>query len=695
MDSSAWGLYLLMVAVVAAATVLHYQRREPGGRGRFVLAGLRAGALAILVLLLFDPLLPRAGGSEGGGELVLLDASLSMQLRDVEGETRWAKAVAAAGEASAERVVLFGDGERAAGPLPEEAPRGTRTRLAPALRAALETGAGRIVVITDGGVEDVAEVRRLLSVARGRVEIRLVGGESAGNVAVAGVDAPAWLEAGEEAAVAVSIARLGSYPGDSVRVVLRRAGREVAGETVAVPPEGALSTATLRFTPTAGSGEPERLEAALEGSDAEAEDDHRTVYVRVAEEPAGVALVSFRPDQEPRFLLPVLERALDVPVRGWLALPGGRYIRLGLGSEAGGTDPEAVVRRVVEGAELRVFHGLGEDAPAWALEAARRGRLLAFPSGATPALPFPVPPSQPGDWYASAELPPSPVAPLLAGVEPGDAPPLMGLRAGAGTDAGWAPLTVRLARRGPALPVLMAGEMGGRRAAVALGDGYWRWAFSGGAGRELYDRLWSAMAGWLMEGAGSVAGDGVVPAPRVVERGAPLEWRVAGAGDSLRVVLQPVGVESAEAAEAADGVPEPPAMGEDGVVLDTTVRVAGGVAVTPPLPPGRYRYEARSFGGGAGGDTTGVGELTVESYSPELTRPAVALTGAAEAAGAAGAVGGDGVARAGESPDGAGAEGTEGVTRPGRPLRTMAWPYVAVLVLLSVEWILRRRWGLR
>ena len=90
-------------------------------------------------------------------------------------------------------------------------------------------------------------------------------------------------------------------------------------------------------------------------ADAMADDDVRSIYVRISDEPAGVALVSFAPDQEPRFLFPLLERSLGVPVRGWMALPEGRYIRLGAGPDAGlaGTEAEArarewAVRRLTE-----------------------------------------------------------------------------------------------------------------------------------------------------------------------------------------------------------------------------------------------------------------------------------------------------------------------------------------------------------
>jgi hypothetical protein len=113
---------------------------------------------------------------------------------------------------------------------------------------------------------------------------------------------------------------------------------------------------------------------------------------------------------------------------------------------------------------------------------------------------------------------------------------------------------------------------------------------------------------------------------------------------------------------------------EGASVLDTIlVRAAG--ATTPPLPPGAYAYRAVG-----GGEVAGEGRFDVEARSGEmLPRPAVPQLPASAALGAA-----DG-ARAGERTEGA----------AGAPLRRSPWPYLLVLLLLSAEWVGRRRAGLR
>lgn len=652
MDLIAWASYALIAATAVTAVVLHYRVREPAGRGRGLLMALRAATLGLLILLLFDPVLPAAAGAGGREDtVVLLDASLSMRMAEVDGGTRWDEARQLVKSLQAERVLRFGDDDVEAG-AGEGEPGAVSTRLEPAIRAAAEAGARRVVLVTDGGVEDAAEALGLAARAGLAVDVRTVGETAEPNAGIVEVEAPGWMEVGEEAGVGVSLAAIGVVE-DSLTVVLRQGARELARARIEAPTPGRLAVATLRFTPRAAAAEPVRLDAVLEGPDGMADDDVRSVYVRIEDEPAGVALVSFRPDQEPRFLLPVLERALGVPVRGWMALPEGRFVQLGSGAEAGTRAPESSARRAVEAADLVVLHGLGPSSPAWAREAAgRASRVLVLPAAAAvEGLPFAPGPERAGDWYPAAEIPASPVAPLMAGVEPGDAPPLRALRTPQAPAGWWGPLEARLGRRGERRPILLAGTREGRRIAVALGDGYWRWAFAGGAGRETYDRLWSAIAGWLMEESRSGVRDAVAPVERVVARGEPVRFALPPATDSVRLRLSPAG----------GGEP----------VRDAVVRARNGEAVAGVVPPGRYQYEARTYGAGGGALATGAGELTVESFSREFTRLPVALEAAEGET--------DGTRRAGS----------------GRPLRASVWPYALVVLLLCMEWVLRRRWGLR
>ena len=668
MEVLGWSLYALAAVAGLAVAGYIYLMREPPGRGRLLLALLRFAALALLTLLIFDPEIPAAGIAAGANRTrVLVDGSLSMRLPadTAGGPSRWERAVAEAHRLAPGRdVVVFGSGTRVlrADSLAAFQPEGTASELMPALQAASESGARHVVILSDGGLEDAAEVTRALPELSLDVEVRSVAGAAPVNRALAEVSLPPWAEAGKPIEARVGVTSLGPE-GDSVTVVVRQGDRVLAQTRLATGAPGRVAVGTLRFTPESPQGGGGaagergglvRYDFELEPGDIEADDDRRSAYVFVSERPAGVALVSFRPDWEPRFLQPVLEQTLGVPVRGFAYVGEGRYIRIAAGLEAGLPASEVDVRRAVEQADLLVLHGLDGTAPAWAREAAARARrLLVFPGdGAPVGLPVQVSTPVPGEWYVSSELPPSPLAGMLGIVRAEDLPPLVGLRTVSGGGA-WSPLVASRSRRGPTSPVVVAGEHAGRRWAVALADGFWQWAFRGGEARQVYRRLWAALGGWLAHEERTVAATPVRPIGRTVPRGEPVRWVAPGlAADSIGFRIT-----------AEDGT----------LALDTVMpMLRGDTAVTPALAPGHYAFEARAYSGGQE-VAAATGPFTVESYSPEFTRQAVELAGLR-------------AARPG---------GVSSRRQGGEPLHTSPWPYVALAMIVCTEWALRRRWGLR
>jgi hypothetical protein len=652
-----WLAWALLSAVAAGLSVWHYRTRETRGRGRLLLAGLRAAAIALVLLLLFDPELRLGGvGAEARATQVLLDASLSMTLPAADGRSRWQHGVETArARAGGRTILLFGREARPvdAAALPDSAPGDAGTLLLPALQAAAEAGARRVVVVTDGGIEDAAAVERWLPRLGIELSWEMVRGEVS-NRSLVEVTAPTWVESGAPFTVDFGVA--GSVA-DSAWV-RARAGDRVIGRTAVAPAgPGRVAAGSLEArleAPPGGGWWPVVVE--LEEADVVPDDDRRTLYVHVASEAAGIVLVSLVPDWEPRFLAPVLEQALGLPLRGFLRGTDERWVRLGGGLDAGTPATATDVRRAVGRAELLVLHGVGSDAPDWALEALRSApRLLVFPAGdGVAGLPVDVGPLRDGEFYPSSSIPASPVASLLAGQELGGVTPLTGLRSAEAPAGAWAPLLVARGRQGQPQPAVIAGQAGARRWAVALGAGYWQWSFRGGAERELYTRLWGAVGGWLVRDRGDVAGGAVRPALRSAPRGRMLAWVAPGlAADSVAI-------------ELIDA--------QGAVALDTTVTfTTADTAFTAPLPPGDYGYRARAFSG----DVVSMAEggMTVESWSPDFMRPAVDLS----AAGTGGAI----------------VRGGEAVRRTGTPLHTLPWPYILLVLLLATEWILRRRWGLR
>ncbi|HEX6007962.1 MAG TPA: hypothetical protein VFY80_08360, partial [Burkholderiales bacterium] len=256
-----------------------------------------------------------------------------------------------------------------------------------------------------------------------------------------------------------------------------------------------------------------------------------------------------------------------------------------------------------------------------------------------------------GDWYVSAEIPPSPVAAHLQNLELGEVAPLQAVFTAASA-AGWTPLYLGRTRRGGHAPILQALQIDNRRTALVLGSGYWRWAFRGGAGRDLYYRLWGSLAGWMVQDQPAIAGAAVRPVDRSVPRGEALRWLTPG--------MTPDSVEIRIAA--------------GGSVITRVVSRAqqGDTTITAPVAPGHYRYQARAFEDGAVAAES-EGAITVESYSPEFMRAPADL----------------GLLRSAPT------SLAEQTRRGRRPLHASPWPYGLLVLLLCAEWVLRRRWGLR
>jgi hypothetical protein len=652
-----WILWFAASTVLAALVVWHYRARETPGRGRMVLALLRAGTLSLILLLLFGPGLPGSGPARTRGTQVLLDASLGMGMPvAVDGESRWSRAVPLArSRAGGRDVLLFGERVRPlpAGDLPERVPGDGRSLLLPALQAAAEAGVRRVIVITDGGIEDAAAVARWAPRLGVEVVAELVG-EPLPNRSLVEAVAPSWARAGEPVRVEVGIA---APTTDSLYVTAASGGRVLGRIALSPPDAGRLATGTLEVRPAAPHGGGwVRIDLELEGTDPVPDDDRRTVYVHISDEPAGVALVSLQPDWEPRFLAPVLGQSLGLPLNAFIRTAGEQYARLAGGLQAGEAATETDVRRAVERAELVVLHGVSDDAPAWALAALRNARrLMVFPAAGSGALPLPIEVAEPvaGDYYLVAPAPPSPVAALLADQELTAAAPLTEVRALTTPAGTWAPLLVARARQGTPQPVMVAGEAAGRRWVVVAAGGFWQWSLRGGEERLLYARLWGSLAGWLARDPGTAGPAAVRPARHAAHRALQVPWIAPGlAADSVAIQLL---------TEGGD------------VALDTVVAMtAGDTAFTAAPLPGTYSYRAHAYAEGT--VTTGEGPLTVEHYSPEFSRPLADL-GALRAPPTA--VRGAAVRTA--------------VT----PLHTTPYPWVLLVVLLGTEWILRRRWGLR
>lgn len=650
MDTSLLA-FLLAASAAVAVSVLIYRRRELDVRGRGVLAGLRASVLVLLLLLVWNPQLPRGLAPEVASDAwVLLDRSLSMGADP----GAWEEAIRRArGAGAGARLVTFGSQVRveAADALASTEPDQSSTLLATALERAAEAGARTVTVVSDLRVRDGTAATAVLRRIPARVTFARVGGDVR-NAGLAEALAPRTVESGQPVPVELVVQGEGGEVGDSVTIEVREDGRLVASERAALPGEGRQIRSHLDL-PAPDRERQVRYTArvSLEG-DAFPPDDERVFRVDVGPEVRGAVLLSLRPTWEPRFLLPVLQQVTGLTARGYLALADGRFLAAGGGLDDRTPADEPAVRQAMAGAELLVLHGVGSGAPDWVVEAAASaGRLLVFahdPEGAALAgvdVADPVP----GEWYPVPELPASPLASDLSGADFSGLPPLTTVLP---LSSGSLPVPLGLLRdgRGRQEAALALNTRSGRRRAAVLASGFWRWGFREGRAREAYRRLWAAVSGWLLATQSVASGPGVRPSDRVLPRDEPVEWRAPGlAGDTVALQVR----------------------GSDGVVLDTTLAIPPSESFrTNPLSPGEYSFVAGARGVA---DAHGSGAFDIESFTDELLLLPVAL------------------------------DATEGSTSPavataapaGRPLRTYPAPYLVLLTLLCVEWIARRRLGLR
>lgn len=634
---------LLLVVLLVAWTGWSYLRRELPVRRRGVLFALRAATLALLAVLLTRP---EIGLPESDGEArwTLVDASTSMTFAAGSDEAPAARAerrLADLGEAAAVRT--FGEGA------PED---GGTSRLAPALRRAAEGGARRVRVLTDLRLADgplaLAEAERL-GLA---VEVEDAGGP----LASAGIErlvAPATARAGEEVAVEATVFATAPLQGEAAVVTLRRTGADGVEETVGVDtvslpaPGGGVALRTAVSLPDEAGPVVWSATVATPG-DVVGADDRRHALTRVDPTAGIVALVSLRPDWEPRWLLPVLSDATGLPTRGWLRVGTDTFLSMG----DGGLLSADSLARIADRARVLVLHGVGAEPPAW-VEAVLESspRLLVFPTGAggARAVGMSDAGTLSGEWY------PEPggggvFGALLAGIDLALLPPLtevIGPGDGSPGAGGFAPALVVVRPGGAQAPALVVHEEAGeRRVAVVAATGFWRWASRGGDPAEAHRRLFSGVAGWLLALEEAGTDRAVGPDRSVVPAGGNVRWSLP---PGERVTLRIEGV--------------------DGVTRLDTLEVGDGGDMPLPAPPaGVSRWEVRTL---AGTEGPWAGVLVSEAWTDELRWPrdTLVLAGTPGAAGA-----------------------TAGVVTP---LRTSPWPWLVAIFLLCLEWILRRRWGLR
>jgi hypothetical protein len=238
-----------------------------------------------------------------------------------------------------------------------------------------------------------------------------------------------------------------------------------------------------------------------------------------------------------------------------------------------------------------------------------------------------------GEWYASG-TPASPLSGALAAIPLESLPPVS---VGAQAEGEWVGLEARRGRETTRRPVVV-GRDTPRRVVTVTGSGFWRWRFRGGASADAYAALWGGIFDWLA--AERSDRRGAVPDEASLRSGQPVRWRRGSAADSVVLVtLQ------------RRGGARPDSL---------RLRFASGVSIqeSRPLPPGIY------------------------DVSVPNGRTAIAVNASAELLPTRPRLSSSEVGRRSRGDDARGA-------------RNNGWLYALVIALLCVEWVARRRLGLR
>ncbi|MFO0961467.1 MAG: hypothetical protein U0625_01020 [Phycisphaerales bacterium] len=360
----AWIAVLALAAAIAVAWA-SYRRIELGSWRRRTLVALRAGAIALLLVLLAGPVLelPREQ-VEPDAVLVLADRSRSMEVADLTDAAgaRVARDAALrglagtdalfAGLGSEHRVAWYGfsDGiaalARAAdGAVTLGEPEGDRTLLATAMEQALARAAGRpvsaIVLLTDGRTTDPPDralLRRLQSEGIAVFAVALGAPNALGDLSVAQAQAPRRAFAKDLVPVEAVVERRGPARARAAIVelvdtatgtVLDRA--ELPAQAGAGAGAGAPDAATgdaARTGASTASREPVQLVARPSGAgDARWEvrvrdpaggvdllpaNDRRAIPVTLVDRPMRVLYIEGYPRWEYRYLKNLLQRETTV-----------------------------------------------------------------------------------------------------------------------------------------------------------------------------------------------------------------------------------------------------------------------------------------------------------------------------------------------------------------------------------------------
>lgn len=715
-----WSVRLIaLVGLALLALAVWRWRRERRG-GWLVL--WRAALISGLVAVLLNPqtLLPRSREAKPR-LIVLLDTSTSMATRDVEDDSRFGVARRVLGApttvAALEReftleVRRFDREGRVTdlAALGTNTPAGDASDLGTALLSAVtDLGDTRaqagVLVVSDGrattpGTLDAAQLALARSVP---LWTWCVGGPVARRdlwIETAAQEALAFR--GAEVELAATLHAEG-YGQRSFRVEILRGDERLELREV-TPDTNGLARIAVRVQAPASGEQRYVFRVAAQPEEAETANNERAVFLRSVGEKVRVLVAEGQPHWDTKFLVQSLKRDPHVELAALYRLNADRHVAVlsSTGSESR-VESDLFPRTAAAMNSFDVIV-LGRGAEAFfdgttekllTEFVAQRGGSVIFARGKPYGGRFaPLAKLEPVAWGAGATT-----SVRLRPTEAGRGSPVFDLGA-AGTleellerlpaldpatvTLGEKPLAVVLASgEGADAPVLVAFQRYGQGKTLSLNaSGLWRWAFRETGQEEseaAYQRFWVSLLQWLLSGQQFLPGADVAltSARRYYSDEQPMQFLI-GTRNLDRTIYQPrLRITSGD--------------GERTVEVEPRPRGESFLAEAGPFPPGTYRVVLRNNVGAPAELTQNIEVISASVEKRELSADPATMRRLAEISGGAVVTGKD-VPRLGEV-----VQRWEAARQLGhrqQPLWDRWWLWTALVIVVSLEWWLRRREGL-
>ena len=346
------GSYIAAALILAAiaGVILTYRavRAKSGGRARLVLISLRVATLGLMLFCLFRPVLVvRAAVAQQNFLAVLIDDSRSMQIADVNGNTRGAfvqeqfapdsAVMRALGDKFIVRTFRFSSGANRVGAAGELTFGGSQTKLGSALDSARQELAGLplagLVMVSDGAdTTDESLSDALLALKAADVPVFTVGVGDASlsrDIQIGRVSVPRTVLKGTSVLVDAVVTHTG-FAGETVTLDVEDEGRIVGSQELKLPAAGEPTAVRVRFTASEAGARLFKFRIAPRPGEMVSENNARETLIDVRDRREKILYFEGEPRFEYKFIRRAVEEDPNLEVVGLQRTADNKYYRQGL-----------------------------------------------------------------------------------------------------------------------------------------------------------------------------------------------------------------------------------------------------------------------------------------------------------------------------------------------------------------------------